>query len=120
MAGDKVTTVPDPIDMDAPRIKENRELTKLHPDVFSSCVVTRAMAKKCSDSASTGDVRDHTLVDLTFLCDTDSESSSPLNEDEHGNADGDVGDRISVDLSETILCDTNSVEPPDLTSPLNT
>lgn len=44
MAGDKVT--PNPIVTDIPIIEEVEGLVKLHPTVFSSCVVTRAIAKK--------------------------------------------------------------------------
>lgn len=44
--------VMDPIVMDAPRIEQDYGLAKLPPDVFSSCVVTCAMAKKSIDSTS--------------------------------------------------------------------
>lgn len=59
--------------MKVPRSEEDEGLAKLYPGVFSSCVVTRAMAKKMVDNTCNGDVRDHTLVDLseTFLCEPD-------------------------------------------------
>lgn len=40
-------------------------LAKLYPGVFSSYVVTRAMAKKKAESASAGDVKDGTLLGLS-------------------------------------------------------
>lgn len=119
LAGDKVTSrAPNPIIMKVPRIEEDEGLAKLYPGMFSSCVVTRAMAKKMVDNTCTGDVRDHTLVDLseTFLCEPDSmspETFLPVVESEHVNADGDAGDCTSVG-------DSESVETPELTLPLDT
>lgn len=74
LVGDKVTShAPNPIIMKVPRIEEDEGLAKFYPGVFSSCVVTRAMAKKIVDNTCNGDVGDHTLVDLseTILCEPD-------------------------------------------------
>ncbi len=126
LAGDKVTGCsPTPILMEVPKVDENDQLAKLHPHVFSSCVVTRAMAKREANSANIAGVRDHTLVDLsqTFLCDSDSEmpfeNKMLLGKSKHFNADGDVGDHSSVSLPDIKLCDTNS-EAPELALPLKT
>lgn len=123
VAGDKVTSDLNPILMKVPKTEEDM-LSKLHPSVFSSCVVTRAMAKKRADDTSFVD-RNDSLVDLskTFLCNTDSdltfEAHSPVVESEHFAADGDGGDDTSVSLSEAFMCDNHSKDTPNLTLPLD-
>ncbi len=107
---------------EVPITEEDEGLVKLHPRVFSSCVVTRAMAKREAGSTCTEDVKDHTVVDLaeTFFCGSDSEMyPDDSSEHLHVDADGDVEHHIPVGPSETRFCDANFVETPESALPLD-
>lgn len=52
VAGDKTNFNPNPIVMKVPRIEEDDGLANMHPGVFSSCVVTHAMAKNLNSTCT--------------------------------------------------------------------
>lgn len=62
LLGNDLAGVPNPIVMKEPRIDEDEGLAKLRPGVFSSCVGTRAIAKKNMKSARIGQARSESSV----------------------------------------------------------
>lgn len=95
LAGEKVVGCPPtPVLSEEPKVCEE-DFANLHPHVFSSCVLTRAMAKRKEKGISVGDVIDPSVVDLseTFLC----ESGDEMHESGSLHVDRDVKDQKSGD-----------------------
>lgn len=88
-----------------PKIEEGNGLAKFYPAVFSSCVVTHAVAKGRRALALKMSKFAPCWISLRRDTDSDisSEATSSVGESKHVIADGEDGDHTSVGLKDSFL-----------------